>query len=355
VEDTEVAASNLLHERHGYVGRATYRCLGMQDWQKAPPVFVVGFPRSGTTLLRVMLDAHPDLSIPPESHFIPSLWSVRRRYRQNGSFDADRMVRDVMSSTRVQAWELSEESVRARLRTLTRPDFASVTEAIFSAYAESKGKARWGDKTPGYSIELPLLARLFPDARFVHIIRDGRDVALSFKEGIGWNTPIEAIAEVWSRRIQKAHRDGARLGTHRYMDVRYEDLVVDPEGVLRTVCDLLDLDFLPEMLAYSGKALATVPAGERSIHPNLARPPTKGLRDWRRQMAPDQVRIFEAIAGTRLSDLGYERAYAQVPLGMRVRVVRALAANWVKRAKWTARRRLLVTLKPNAMPLPRRW
>jgi hypothetical protein len=334
--------------------RALSRGAGGDD-SKGPPVFVVGCPRSGTTLLRVMLDAHPELAIPPESHFIPPLWSVRRRYERRGSFDAQSMVRDVMTTTRVQAWGLSEGLVQIRLRLLERPDFASVTEALFTAYADSKGKPRWGDKTPGYSIEIPILGRLFPDARFVHIIRDGRDVALSFKEGIGWNTPVEAIAEVWARRIQKARRDGAALGRHRYMDVRYEELVDDPEGVLRAISARIELDFRPEMLAFSARALSTVPPGERSIHPNLARPPTKGLRDWRQQMSPEDVRIFEAIAGTRLAELGYERAWPHLPMKTRAHAVRALLVNWVKRTHWAARRRLLLTMRPNATPLPRRW
>jgi Sulfotransferase family len=147
-----------------------------------PPVFVVGCPRSGTTLLRLMLDAHPDLSIPPESHFIPLVWRVRDRYETSGGFDGEKMARDVFRGIRFRDWSLPESEVLDELGRVAPSDLAGSIACFFCAYAGRNGKERWGDKTPGYSMELPLLASLFPDARFVHLIRDGRDVALSLME-----------------------------------------------------------------------------------------------------------------------------------------------------------------------------
>lgn len=320
----------------------------------APPVFVVGCPRSGTTLLRLMLDAHPSLSIPPESHFIPQLWGARRRYITGGRFEADRMVRDLVGTARFREWDLPPDAVRERVRALPHPTFAGVVDAVFAAYAEQQGKRRWGDKTPGYSLEMPLLARLFPHARFVHLIRDGRDVALSFFGVIGPKTMAEA-AEVWRHRIEIAQRDGAALGSERYTEVRYEDLVADPEAALAPVCAFLGLEQHPGMLRYSERIDRTIPGSERRIHQNLAKPPTKGLRDWRRDMAPADVETFEAIAGRELARLGYERAVPRLGIGARVRARKALARIAASRTTYKLRRRAFAAVKRGALPPPRRW
>lgn len=334
-------------------GRAA-RPSGIGASASGPPVFIVGCPRSGTTLLRLMLDCHPDLAIPPESHFIPLLWSVRRRYRSDGRFDAERLARDIMATPRFREWMLPEPAVWRRVRALRRPGFAEVVEAVFLAYADHHGKRRWGDKTPGYSLEMALLGRLFGAARFLHVIRDGRDVALSFLESIGPKTLTEAAA-AWAHRVRRGREDGRALGPGRYLEVRYEDLVEDAGAVLRTVCDFIELDFRPDMLRYHERGLRAVPVREHRVHRNLARPPTKGLRDWRRDMSPGDVALIEAVAGRELSAFGYERRYERLPGPARLRGRVGLAATTVSRIGWTVRRRARLTLKPDALPAPRRW
>ena len=128
--------------------------------------------------------------------------------------------------------------------------------AVFAAYAAQRGKPRWGDKTPLYMQHLDLLDRLFPDARFVHPIRDGRDAALSFlavPPGLmteGWGHPRDAagFACQWAIEVRAARRLGARVGADRYLEVRYEELVADPDTVLRAVCAFAELEFLPRPL-----------------------------------------------------------------------------------------------------------
>jgi len=167
----------------------------------APPIFVVGCPRSGTTLLRLMLDAHPTLAIPPESHFIPLVARVRSRYDQPSGFDAEHMAADVMRGLRFRDWHLSDDAVRAAIRERRPTTLASAIECVFVAYADAHGKTRWGDKTPGYSIELPLISELFPEAVFVHLIRDGRNVALSLMEVPRPPRSFAEAAQLWRSRV----------------------------------------------------------------------------------------------------------------------------------------------------------
>src|SRR2546430_1135755 len=141
------------------------------------PLFVVGCGRSGSTLLRLMLDAHPQLAVPPESHFIPQLW---RDHGGARPVDPDVIVRALVATPHFRHWKIPEDAVRRRVEELERPSFADVVGAAFEANADVYGKTRWGDKTPIYVRSIPLLARLWPEARFAHLIRDGRDVALSY-------------------------------------------------------------------------------------------------------------------------------------------------------------------------------
>jgi hypothetical protein len=320
-----------------------------------PPVFIVGCPRSGTTLLRMMLDSHPDLAIPPESHFIPKVWALRRRYEQDGAAKVERLVSDIMRTNRFKEWGLPDEEVWVRLRSLTKPRIADVIGAFFVAYAEREGKRRWGDKTPGYSIEMVAIANLFPTARFVHLIRDGRDVATSIRQNFQNVGDIDA-ALVWAMRVRKGRAQGRTLGSDRYLEVRYEDLVKDPQDVLTSICDFVALEYCPEMLDYSRRVREAVPEGEQErIHTRLLKPPTKGLRDWRHEMSSAELALFEALAGRELQQFGYERALPDLALAVRGKAVAALAANGVRRMAWKARTTAIATLKHDGLPPSRRW
>jgi hypothetical protein len=322
---------------------------------EAPPIFVVGCPRSGTTLLRLMLDAHPTLAIPPESHFIPLVARVRSRYDQPSGFDAEHMAADVTRGLRFREWDLPADAVRAAIRERRPTTLASAIECIFVAYADAHGKTRWGDKTPGYSIEMPLISELFPEAAFVHLIRDGRNVALSLMEVPFQPGSFAEAAQLWRSRVSTGRKDGAALGDH-YLELRYESLVEDPESALKQICALASLEYTPAMLDYHRKdPAASVPDRNWGHHRNLARPPTTGLRDWRERMSDADQQLFEAVAGDELSELGYERRFPDVPGGVRARAAAILAFDRARHAARAVRIRVAMARHPEALPPPRRW
>lgn len=267
----------------------------------SPPVFVLGVRRSGTTLLRVMLDRHPQLALPDESYFIPQLAD-----RHRGPIDVGAFVDDLRRLPTLGEWGVDVGAVRPKLRPGQAPGEA--IGAVYEVYAEAHGKRRWGDKTPMYMQRLPLLERLFPTARYVHLVRDGRDCALSFlqmPEGIvtrSWAHPRDAagFACQWRAEVVAAHELGKRVGP-RMLEVRYERLVTEPEETLRTICDHIGLPYDAEMLDYAGQVDVTRQPHQQS----LQRPPTPGLRDWRTDMSAGDVRAFEEVAGDVLAELGY--------------------------------------------------
>lgn len=268
-------------------------------------VVVLGVSRSGTTLLKQMLDRHPALAIPTESYFLPQLWD-----RHGERPERDAFLADLERLPRLRDWGVGAADVARHLP--AGADFARSIQAVYRAYAEARGKSRFGDKTPSYMQRLDVLERAFPGALYVHLVRDGRDAALSFmamtrKPRLNLARPrgLAAFAAQWRREVEAARRFGRTVAGGRYLELRYEDLVADPEARLREVCDFLGLEFDPAMLEYHREA----EAGTLRDHPRLAEPPTPGLRRWREQMSPRDAECFEAIAGGLLDDFGYERAY----------------------------------------------
>jgi Sulfotransferase family len=268
-----------------------------------PPLILLGVSRSGTTLLRVILDRSPGVAIPDESFFVPLL-----ARRHPGRVRVARFLDDLARIPTVAAWGLSPEDVAPRLHEGMATGDAIV--AIFEAYAEREGKPGWGDKTPMYMRHLDLLERLFPTARYVHLIRDGRDAAVSFlrmPEGTftrTWAHPESAgqFACLWRLEVAGARELGRRAGPRRYQEARYEELVAAPEAVVRSICAFADVPFEPAMLEYAG----AVDVSEKPHQQRLLEPPTPGVRNWRRDFAREDVLAFEAVAGDLLAELGYE-------------------------------------------------
>ena len=280
----------------------------------APFPFIVGRGRSGTTLLRAMLDSHPLVAIPGESNFVVNFAASRRRYEREDRFQMERFLHDLLGHFGFARMGVSADSVTDSFRSSPPSDLPTAIRRVFEISARDRGKSRYGDKTPNYVMHMRLLTGLFPEARFVHIIRDGRDVALSYLEG-GWGPKgVAGNALYWRRFVSHGREEGRRLGSERYCEVRYEDLLSDPEGQVRRVCGFIDLEFDPVMLRYFERPdiLGLMPWGRQS-HARLTLPPTKGLRDWRREMSAGDVALFETLAGDLLDDLGYERTTTAAP------------------------------------------
>jgi Sulfotransferase family len=322
--------------------------------QRKPPVFIVGCERSGTTLLRLMLDSHPELAIPPESLFIPRAWEVRGRYARKDGFDWRRMIDDIFMSLRVQEWRLPKETVHMRLDSQAYVDFASVIRALFEAFAESRGKERWGDKTPSYLLALPLLSQLFEESRIIHIIRDGRAVAFSLWKAPFGPSSLGRAAERWAHQVPKGRLLGQQLKSECYREIRYETLVAQPRDVLEELCDFLDLEFVPEMLSYSSSWQSAVPERVHGHHSNLALPPAP-LGDWRKKLTSSEIALVEMIQQGALDEFGYQRIHRDVPASVRLRSLGVRASVLCRRAYFSVERNAHVILHRKGLPRPRAW
>ena len=318
-----------------------------EDALYCTPFFIVGCPRSGTTLLRLMLDSHPSLAIPDESSFIVDL----RGWRGGGRSPAVALER-ALAHPRFSRWGLDPAVVRRMAAAASPSSYAEAMRVMFAAYAASQRKSRWGDKTAIHVAHIPLLAKLFPTAQFIHLIRDGREVAVSSAErDWGPRTPI-AGALLWRRWVGTARAAGQRLEPERYLEVRLEQLIATPESVLRGICDFLGEQFAPEMLEYHDTAEARVwsdaAGARRHLHRHVALPPTAGLRDWRAGLSAAQQAAVEAAAQPLLGELGYAAQRFAPTAAIRARL------DWLRWLPFHATREALKQVG-GFNPEPRFW
>jgi hypothetical protein len=295
-----------------------------------PYVFVVGCPRSGTTLMQRMLDAHPVLTVANDTHFITR--AAKRELCIDANPRLDRQLVDsVLSYHRFHRMGLDRDSVLSvAARTQSYAQFVS---GLYDLRATQAGKTLSGEKTPDYCRKMPTLHSLFPSARFLHVIRDGRDTALSTlrwaSKGKGpgrWDLwqkdPVGCCALWWRWQVGAGRRDGSALGDSVYREVYYEKLVAEPASELSAICGFLGIPFDDQMPRFhEGK---TRPAPGRSAK-SAWLGPVSGLRDWRRDMSDEDAMVFDGIAGEVLDNSGYDREpYPQSP-SARARVLRCLA------------------------------
>jgi hypothetical protein len=306
-----------------------------------PFPFIVGRGRSGTTLIRAMLDSHPDVAIPQESHFVVNMGRRRHLYGTEHGFANDRFVQDLVSHWGFKRWGIPAAEIMTSFVENPATCFSDAVRRAYEINAWRQGKRRFGDKTPGYVMHIPMLAELFTDGVFVHVIRDGRNVALSYIAG-GWrHTSVAEAAVSWKRFVEQGRKAGRRLGPGRYIEIRYEDMIEDPASELRSLCRFLDLSFDPQMLQYYERAdtvVGDVKPHLRRAHKNLHLPPTKGLRTWVNEMSRDDIITFEALAGDLLIALGYERVTGQLPIMQRMVAKRRWAGVQALRAVRRARK-----------------
>ena len=275
------------------------------------PLFVVGNPRSGTKLLRDLLNRSPEISLcNPETHFIPYLY--RKHGGRPGAFEADL---DALFA------DLDRTPFQVFSRRMGRPtmrrgdldalqsarDWGEAFEAIlrFNSDPPDRGARIWGDKTPSYVREMPLLKEIFPAARFVHILRDPRDVALSAHAAWGHN--LHRVAAKWAGNVAAARRDAPALGPD-YEEVVYEELLGDPEGVLRAVCGFVECRFDPEMTTLLRPSENIGEArGKRFID-------AANRAKYRHALAPAVQRRIEEIVFPDLEGTPYRAEIAQGPV-----------------------------------------
>ena len=289
------------------------------------PFFIFGCPRSGTSLLSAMLGMHPRLAIPQESHFYSGIYPAVRRFGDlRHAPTRARLVREIFRTEHIRGWTPAP-SCAGTMEAITQYDFHGVVDGIMRAWALAQGKARWGEKTPPHTLCWRTFLPAFAGVRVINIVRDGRDVALSYKKAFFGPKHVYPLARRWEQYLAAAEQARAYLGGDNFHQLRYEDLVLNPERELRRICAFLGEDFEPLMLAYH--QAQNSPHIEKRNASNLRCPiMSNNVEKWRTEMTYRELRIFEALGGTGLDRYGYARALERP----RVRGWEALSCQYLE-------------------------
>jgi hypothetical protein len=312
------------------------------NYKKVGPIFIVGAPRSGTTMLQYRLRNHPRISLPTgESHFIIPLCQNSTKFEDLSKIENVRAVLAAMYKQSAEFLNSDLHGIKFDMDKLARELYAegrnsipAIISGVFEKNARGEGKVRWGDKTPYYVLHMTKLLEWFPDAQIIHIIRDGRDVALSLfgrRHDFGVYNVYHA-AKYWQQYVEVGCETGAQLESNVYMEVRFEDILNDPTGSFKKICAFLGEEYNDIMFNIH-------PVEDPGKTPLVHQPILAGNKEkWRRGMTSWQVWIFEAAAGGTLERLGYQLNTSSIRLPLILRVLYR-AHNRIMQVFWRNRLR----------------
>lgn len=274
------------------------------------PIFIFGCPRSGTSLLSRLIGSHPRIAIPFESHLYNTFYPWLKYYGDLSVLsNRERLVDDILATEVMRDWSprLKRQQI---ISTISQDDFHGIVDGILSTWTQAQGKQRWGEKTPAHLFYWREILRAFPKMQVLHIIRDGRDVALSWKKARFGPKHMYPLAQKWQQHLETAAALKAELNENSFLDVRYEELLREPEGIARKICAFLNEDFSAQMLSFYKTEIAY--PTDRNNQLNLSQPPlVSNIGKWRSAMTSRQLHIFEAVAGHTLEQYGYSRQLSQ--------------------------------------------
>lgn len=263
----------------------------------AAPVFIVGMPRSGTSLLVRLMRKYLNINFGSESQFIVSYFKRLHKFGNlSDPRNMDRLIRKVIRERCFARWRrqygfsIDPDLLKQNIK---EPNFRSLLDAIYGQFARYAGRQRWGDKYPPHCLDMPVLETLYPEAQYVHIIRDGRDVALSLQKVNFGPKNFLQIAFCWQHYITSAQKFGDTVPQTRYHEIRYENLLRDPVGVMSDLARFVQIE----------KGFQEVVSRIRKqIHGDLE---TNNILKWKTGLTQTQIQMFEKGGGDLLQSLGY--------------------------------------------------
>jgi hypothetical protein len=274
-------------------------------------VFIIGAPRSGTTFLASLLDKTV-YGKPVETHFITKYYKKLDSYGDISRFENFQfLVEDILKERPVQQWSLSL-NVDNFYRSLPQGfDYKDVVNHILSLQKKDGNSTAWGDKTPHYIGDLDILLTLFPSARYIHIVRDGRDVALSLLEKNWGPNSVYECARYWARLNQNIDLIHKMKESGQLYNLTYEGLLDETKSHIRSIYDFLGEQVLEE----------DVDALSVSVK-------SKNYGKWKLKMSERDIQTFDAVAGNDLRRLGYEVMYPDAKISSYEKIIYFLHAKF---------------------------
>ena len=262
------------------------------------PIFILGCPRSGTTMLASLLN-NTDYGRPVETHFITKYYKKLESYGDlSNKENLFRLLRDILSERPVMQWKIKIDFDKF-YDELEEFSYRYVVHELCMKMALKKGYKMWGDKTPCYLVDIDIIYELFPESKYIHIVRDGRDVALSLLERDWGPRNILSCAELWkSYNAPSSLIDELKNQKQLYF-VRYEDMLDNADKILPEVYEFLEEEYDRKDL---DKLIGKIKKGN--------------YNKWNKKMNARQIKVFESVAANTLKRFGYETSYEESEVGV---------------------------------------
>jgi len=286
--------------------------------EQLPIFFILSRPRTGSTLLRTLFDAHPHVQIPPECQFIVNLHPKYGRITHWTPLLFGELVNDLQEQFLFNTWNIEPVQLLTFLQQFQgQQSYGTICKAIYLQYQSlyyKSGITLIGDKNPGYALYTKLLSEIFPEAKFIHLTRDYRDNHVSLSR-VEFELPIVALTVFKWKYFYKTITKASKQHPDSFFTLRYEDLAENPEGMLNEVCNFLGISFNPEMLTFyqRKKAVEALYDAKKlnKIHASLMHPVnTSNIGYWKKNLSTKQVKIADYTIGEYAAKAGYERQYA---------------------------------------------
>ncbi len=298
------------------------------ETQSESPIFIVGANRSGTTLLRLILNAHPNIAIPEEIIYFGSTMAgvPISQWRNPGLSDKvyREFVGDFVDNKCHVLDGINHQEIKDEILSGNQKDFCHPYRTILEAWANHHGKRRWGEKTPGNLFYADILVEMFPDARFIHLVRDPRAGVSSMMKTTFF--PNDIAFNAMSRR--KFMRKGRAIleqavPTSQRLLLRYEDIVTEPEISIRAICDFIGEAFEPAMLSFYKDSSKYMKAEAASSFNKAATKPISAdmLDKWKKHLSSEQVAMVEAVCRREMQEFKYAFSGNRLSVSQRFELV----------------------------------
>lgn len=272
------------------------------------PLIIVSSGRSGTTLLRSMLVMGGEIAIPPETEILPTAMLQFTAMQELGWVNLSRLVISLQeNSFNFPLWEMDLNPVYLAAKAVPPQEqsLARLIDLLYMGYADAHfpDAICWGDQTPDNFLYYHWFLSVFPQAKYLHVLRDGRDVVASLLKMK--NHSLDYAVGRWQQSIHNADKISAQVPKSNYMELRYEDLVTDTASSLQRVCVFANIAYVPDMLEY-WRSTTTVEHQRYTHHENLAKPVfTSSIGRWKERLSPEQQQAVQAQCAPLLQRYGY--------------------------------------------------
>ena len=288
------------------------------------PVFIIGVQRSGTTLLRLILNAHSEIAIPEEARFLSPILkkdNINKKYKGN---ELRNLVRYLKSNSQFALWNFDTTDFFRKIEKANEISVKELVALMFTSYCKSEGKNIWGDKSLFFG-SIDILHELFPDARFIHIVRDGRDVFDSWRRMDPSKDNPAVMSLDWATKEKNIAKSFNRIPGNKQLTIKYEDLLEQPEEVVKSICEFLDINYEINMLEcykssdrYIGKHHSTLIFNKID---------SQNTHKWRKTLSAREIAIFTALSRSLLNNYDYETADISPGLVDRVSMIYMLVSG----------------------------